>query len=70
MFLLLFVVELVLLMLFKRSILGGSPGAVVKAVAEKVGDRGFEPHSDLQVYKKQKFRSRSLVMIQYCGEPP
>ena len=52
MLLLLFVVELVLLM-FKRSILGGSLVQWLKLSAWKVGDRGFEPHSDLQVYKKQ-----------------
>ena len=28
------------------------PGAVVKDACLKVGDRGFEPHTDLQVLKK------------------
>ena len=32
--------------------------------------RGFEPHSGLQVSKKKMFLPRSLVKIQYCGEPP
>ena len=38
--------------------------------ARKVGDRGCEPHSRLQVLMKQNVYSRSLVRIQYnCGEP-
>ena len=36
----------------------------------KVGDRGFEPHSGLQVSKKKIFLPRSLVKIQNGGEPP
>ena len=35
----------------------------------KVGDRGFEPRSGIQVSKKI-FLPCSLVKIQYCGEPP
>ena len=35
----------------------------------KVGDRGFEPCSGIQVSKKI-FLPCSLVEIQYCGEPP
>ena len=41
----------------------------LKLPAWKVGDRGLEPHSGLQVSKKQYVSSRSLVMIQYFGEP-
>ena len=33
------------------------------------GLKGFEPRSDIQVLKKQNV-PQSLVMIQYCGEPP
>ena len=43
----------------------------LKLLALKVGDRGFDPHSGLQVSKKNKmFLPRSLIKIQYCGEPP
>ena len=42
--------------------------AVAKAV--RLESRGFEPHSGLQILKKQKFLPRSLVKIQYCGEAP
>ena len=38
----------------------GGPGAVVKAAAWKVGDRGLEPHSGLQAPKKQ-YVSSSLT---------
>ena len=38
----------------------------LKLPARKVGYRGLEPHSGLQVSKKHLF----LVMIQYCVEPP
>ena len=37
--------------------------------AWKVGDRGFEPRSDIQVLKNEMFLPCSLVKIQYCGEP-
>ena len=37
---------------------GGGPGVVVKA-AWKIGDRGFEPHSDLQIEKKSFFPAHS-----------
>ena len=37
--------------------------------AWKVGDRGYEPRSGLQVSKKKKFLSCSLAKIQYYGEP-
>ena len=36
---------------------GGGTGAVVKAADWKVGDRGFEPHSGLQVSKKENVSS-------------
>ena len=42
----------------------------LKLPALKVGDRRIKPNSDLQVSKKQNVSSRSLVKIQYCGEPP
>ena len=49
---------------------GGGPGAVViKVPTWIVRDRGVEPHSGLQVSKNKMFLSRSLVEIQYCGEP-
>ena len=36
----------------------------------KVGDRGLEHRTSIQVPKNQKmFFPRSLVNIQYCGEP-
>ena len=38
----------------------------LKLPAWKVGDRGFEPNSGLQVSKKQNDSSRSLMKIQYC----
>ena len=50
---------------------GREPGAVVKAAcleSRKVGDRGFEPHSGLQVQRNKRFLPRSLIMIQYRGE--
>ena len=40
---------------------GWGPGAVVKLPAWKVEDSGFEPHSGLQVSKKQNVFPRSLV---------
>ena len=42
----------------------------LKLPAWKVGVRGFEPHSGLQVSKKQNVLPRSLVTFQYCGGPP
>ena len=42
----------------------------LKLPAWKFGDRGFEPRSGIQVSKKKKKILRSLVKIQYCGEPP
>ena len=49
-------------------------GALVqwlKLPALKVRDRRFEPRCGIQVSKKQNVSySRSLVMIEYCGEPP
>ena len=42
----------------------------LKLPAWKVGDRGLEPHSGLQVAKKQIVSPRPLVMIFYCGNPP
>ena len=36
---------------------GGGTGAVLKAACLEVGDRGFEPHSGLQVPQKQFFSS-------------
>ena len=47
-------------------------GALVlwsKPPAWKVGDRGFEPSSGIQVLKKNMFLPRSRINIQYCGEP-
>ena len=44
----------------------GEVGALVQWLnlpGWKIGDHGLEPHSGLQVSKKQKF-------LQYCGEPP
>ena len=38
--------------------------------AWKIGDRGFETPSSLQVSKNKMFLPRSLVKIQYCGELP
>ena len=35
----------------------------------KVGDRGFVSRSGIQDSKIQTFHPRSLVKIQYCGEP-
>ena len=51
---------------------GGGPGAVVKSyLLGKLGDRGFEPHSGLQVSKKQKrFFLYYRVMTQNCGLKP
>ena len=43
---------------------------LVKLPAWEVGDRGFEPHSGLQVSKKQIVFPRAIVIIQYYGEPP
>ena len=48
-------------------------GALVqwlKLAAWKVRDRGFDPHSSLQVLKKVFFLPHSLVKIKYCAEPP
>ena len=48
-------------------------GALVqwlKLPAWKVGDRGLEPRSDIQVPKKTIFLPCSLVKIHYYGEPP
>ena len=45
-------------------------GALVRCLilpALKVGDRGLEPHSSLQVSNKKMFLFCSLVKIQYCG---
>ena len=44
----------------------------LKVPAWKVEDRelGLEPRSGIQVSKKQKNPSRSLVKIKYWGEPP
>ena len=52
---------------FARPQIGLGPW--LKLPAWKVGDRGFEHHSVLQVSKKQTVFPRSLVKIQYCGEP-
>ena len=50
---------------------GRGPGQWVKLPAWKIGDRGFEPHSRLQVSKKKNVSlPRSLVKNKYCGEPP
>ena len=49
-------------------------GALVQWVnlpAWKVRDRGVEPHSGIQVSKKQKmFLPQSLVNIEFYGKPP
>ena len=48
-------------------------GAVVQSLklsAWKIGDRGSEPRSDLQVSKSKMFLPRALVIIQDCGKPP
>ena len=44
----------------------------LKLPAWKVGDRGFEPRSGIQVSKKHNanFIPCSLVKMQYCGDPP
>ena len=58
---------------FQRALLATRPGALVQWLqlpAWKVGDRGFEPRSVMQVSKKQRFLPQSLVKIQYCGESP
>ena len=56
--------------LFSHSFIhsGGEPGTMVKAAclpAWKVGDRGFEPRSDIQ--RNKMFLPRSLAKIQYWG---
>ena len=40
----------------------------LKLPALKVGDRGFEPHSGIQVSKKQNISSPLSRKIQYCGK--
>ena len=35
-------------------LMDGGPGAVVKAASRKIGDRGFEPRSSIQVFKETK----------------
>ena len=42
----------------------------LKLPAWKVRRQRFEPRSVIQISKKQMFLFRSLVKIQYCGEPP
>ena len=49
---------------------GGALVQWLKLPASKVGDRGFESCSCIQVSKKQNVSSSLLVKIQYCGEPP
>ena len=46
----------------------GAPVQWLKLPATKSGDRGFEPHSDLQ--RNKMFLPRSHVRIQHYGEPP
>ena len=47
---------------------GRAPGAVVKAVYFESRRSRVEPHSGLQVSKKQNIFPRSLLKIQYCAE--
>ena len=48
--------------------MAGAPVQWLKLPAWKSGDRGFEPHSDLQ--RNKMFLPRSHVRIQHYGEPP
>ena len=50
--------------------MGGGPGAVVKADCLESRESWVRPRSGVQVSKNKMFLPRSLVMIQYCGEPP
>ena len=54
-------------------LMGGGPGAVVKAVW-KVGDRGLEPRSDIQVSNKLKVSSsltrQDLILSQGSNFEP
>ena len=44
-------------------------GQMERLEADIDGSCGFEPHSGLQVSENKIFISRSLVKIEYCGEP-
>ena len=48
---------------------GGGPGAVVKTACLESRRSRARAHSDIQVSKKLQFLPRSLVNIQYWGEP-
>ena len=50
----------------KQDVAGALQVQWLKLPAWKVRDREFEPHTGLQVSKKQNVSSRSLLNIQYC----
>ena len=57
-------------MLSILSILGGSPGAVIKAAClESREIAGSTPTMASKFQRKKLFLPRSLAMTKYCGEP-
>ena len=50
-------------------LLGSIKGGGLKLPAWKVGDRGFDPTLAFKFQRNKMFLSRSLVKIQYYGEP-